>query len=363
MKKVIKLRPKRQIALQPFEASLPAAFPALGSDAPVMTRTATLSEWLRHWLEDAIAPRRELTTVYGYRRIIDNHLIPALGRVRLCDLTPGLIQSYYRWVADSKHLSSNTVRKHHILLHTALQLAYRQGLLPSNPVDRVEPPRLLAPRQSFYNPEQLARLLKRVEGGTLELPVKLACFLGLRRSEIAGLRWCDVDLESCTLSVRHVRTAVGPQVVCKAPKSAGSMRTLDLTPVGGLVTLLRRRKEEDRALLESQGRPWDETVCVLLDPEGAPFHPDRLSSAFSRFLRDHGLPKVTLHGLRHTFASVANDARVPMFQISKALGHSDPAITARVYTHLFDQTHGDVLSAVAAAIPAYSAAVDKDDKF
>ena len=345
MAKKVKPHPAR-ITLRPFESTLPAAFPTGGGRGAPLTRTATLEQWLRHWLDDVIAAQRELTTLYAYRNIVSRHLVPALGRVRLCDLTPRLIQSYYTWVGRTKGLSANTVRKHHVLLHTALRLAYRRGILPANPVDRVTPPRQTQPRQTFYNPEQLGRLLTLVEGTELELPVKLAGYLGLRRSEITGLRWCDVDLARGTLSVRQVRTAVGRDVICKAPKTAGSMRTLDISCLGDLLALLGRQKEGPAA----EGTPRREEQWVAVRRDGRPWHPNDLTHAFAAFVARHALPKITLHGLRHTFASVANDARVPMYQISKTLGHSDPTITARIYTHLFDQTHGEVLSAVMQSI-------------
>ena len=350
MKKKVTLRPK-QVTLRPFEQTLPATFPTGAPKPAALTRTATLKDWLGHWLDDVVAPEREPTTYYSYANIVNAHLIPALGRVRICDLTPQLIESYYTWVMRNKNLASNTVRKHHVLLHSALKLAYRQGILDSNPVDRVEPPRLTPARQTFYNAEQLARLLDLSEGTALELPVKLAGYLGLRRSEIVGLRWCDVDLARGTVSIRSVRTAAGHRVVCKAPKTAGSMRTLDISCVTDLTALLERQLAAHRALMAERRLPWREDLCVATDPEGHPWHPNRLTLLFSQFIAARSLPKVTLHGLRHTFASVANDARVPMYQISKTLGHSDPAITARIYTHVFDQTHGEVLSAVIRAIP------------
>jgi integrase len=345
---------RRRVVLQPFESSLPATFPTGQTKGPPLTRTCTLKQWLEHWLNDVVAVNREPTTLYSYQNIVNNHLIPALGRVRLCDLTPKLIQSYYTWVKRNKHLSTNSVRKHHILLHTALQLAYRQGILPNNPLDRVDPPKVLPAHQTFYNPEQLARLLDLVEGQPLELPVKLAGYLGLRRSEIAGLRWCDVDLARGQVSIRQVRTAAGNQVITKAPKTVGSLRTLDISCLNDLLNLLDRQKVAHRKMMADMGLPWRDDLNVVITNDGKPWHPNQLTLGFRNFVNQRKIPKVTLHGLRHTFASVANDARVPMAQISKTLGHSDPTITARIYTHVFDQTHGEVLSAVAAAIPGRS---------
>lgn len=353
MKKTLKLTPRRCVALRSFEETLPCAFPRREERSwSGLTRTATLRDWLLHWLEDEIRPVREQTTYYCYANIIHSHLIPALGQVRLCDVTPRLLESYYDWAQQSKGLTANTVRKHHVLLHTALKLAYCQGLLRDNPTDRTTPPRPTSPRQTFYNAAQAARLLSIVRGQVLEVPVKLACCLGLRRSEIAGLRWCDVDLAGGSIAIRQVRTAAGGDVICKAPKTAGSMRTLNIQTVPGMLELLREQRGRCEERCAARGVPFREDLCVAVDGRGRPWSPDELTREFSVLVERSGLPKVTLHGLRHTFASVANDARVPMLEISKTLGHSDPSITARVYTHMFDQTYGEVLSAVAAGIAA-----------
>ena len=129
----------------------------------------TLGEWLEDWLEYVIRPNREDTTYYGYQSIVRNHAIPAMGRVPLAQLDPMRIQAYYSWLRMEKGLSANTVHKHHILLHTALKTAFRQGLLEENPVDRVEAPRQAPPRQSYYDSAQLRALLRAARGHRLEL--------------------------------------------------------------------------------------------------------------------------------------------------------------------------------------------------
>ena len=189
-----------------------------------------------------------------------------------------------------------------------------------------------------------------MKGDPLEVPVRLACFLGLRRSEILGLRWRDVDLHSGQLSVRWVRTTVGYRVVEKTPKTADSCRTLSIGALDGLLDLLQALRTQRR---------WDGLPCgpddyLVLNPEGVPWHPNVLSADLADFVAQRRLPPITFHGLRHTFASMANNARVPMYQISRAMGHSNPNITQRIYTHLFDQTHGEVLAAVADVVKASS---------
>ncbi len=335
------------IVLRPLTAKPPVGFPLEPPDPVQMGEKLTLARWLRYWMTREVQPRRACTTVYCYENIVENHLIPALGAVRLDQLTPALINGYYQWLGTEKGLSPNTVRKHHTLLHTSLQLAYRQGVLPGNPVCQATPPGAVPGSARYYSPQQLSMLLKAVEGHALELPVKLAGYLGLRRSEVLGLRWRDVDLQTGRLSVRQVRTTAGHQVVEKQPKTSGSCRTLSIACVEDLLGLLRRlwRERVRRGLLCG---PDD---VVVLNSRRKPWHPNSLTTTFSEFVANHGLPPITFHGLRHTFASVASNARVPMYQISRAMGHSSPATTQRIYTHLFDLTHGEVLAAVAAAIP------------
>ena len=309
----------------------------------------TLGEWLEDWLERVIRPNREETTYYGYKCIVRNHVIPAMGKIPLARLEPRRIQAYYGWLRMEKRLSSNTVYKHHILLHTALKTAFRQQILPENPVDRVEAPRLSPPRQSFYNTEQLRALLRAVRGHRLELVVRLAGCLGLRRSEICGLRWENVDLEREIIYIRHVLTAAGSTVVAKQPKTPHSIRKLGVAGLKELQALLRRERAR-QAECAMYAEDWVDSGYVVVRWNGNPTDPNQVTYDLHSFLERNRLPPVTLHGLRHTFASLANSARVPLLDIGKTLGHKDSVITGRVYTHIFDQTHQEVISSVAACI-------------
>lgn len=337
--------PSGRIVLRPLGPAPAVGFPLPRTDRPADAGVA-LGVWLEIWMDAEIEPRRAETTVNGYRNIIRRHMRPALGAVRLSDLTPELINGYYQWLASEKGLSPNTIRKHHILLHTALKSAFRHGIIPANPAQRATPPQAVSTDVLYYTPAHLSRLLQEVQGQPLELPVKLACHLGLRRSEVLGLRWRDVDLQAGLLSVRRVRTTVGYRVVEKPPKTPDSCRTLSIGALDGLLELLRETQAQ---------RAWDGVPCspddyLVLNQEGKPWHPNVMTTELTDFVSAHHLPPITFHGLRHTFASMANSARVPMYQISRAMGHSSPNITQRIYTHLFDQTHGEVLAAVADTI-------------
>ena len=334
-----------RITLRPLSGG-PSAVPSLPAAPPPADANVTLERWLDLWMSTIIEQDRADTTVGGYRNIIRNHLVPALGAVRLSCLSPALIDGYYHWLAEERSLSPNTIRKHHILLHTALEAAFRQGAIAANPVQRATPPRPVCTAVHYYTPAQLSRLLEEVEDLPLELPVKLACCLGLRRGELLGLRWRDVDLQSGLIAVRRARTTVGSRIVEKGPKTADSLRTLSIRTqddLYGLLCRIRARRVRDQL-------PCGPDDFLVLNRRAQPWHPNALSAALSSFAEDRQLPPITLHGLRHTFASVASSARVPMYQISRAMGHSSPSVTQRIYTHLFDQTHGEVLAAVADSI-------------
>ncbi len=330
------------LALAQFEAA------RLSGALPVPSRM-TVRDWLDYWLEDVIRPNRAYTTYYCYWSMVKNHIGPGLGSIRLQALMPHQIQQYYTRMLREGGLSPNSVHKHHILLHTALKLAYQQGVISANPVDRVEPPKERPARRLYYNPTQLKALFRAAEGTHLELIVKLAGYLGLRRSEICGLRWEHVDLERGLVSVRLARTTAGYRVVEKEPKTDSSARVLGIGGLEDLTALLRetRRRQEERA---RQGGDYCDSGFVVTYGDGRPWHPNQVTREFGAFIRREGLPPITVHGLRHTFASVANSARVPMLDIGKALGHKDVSITGRIYTHIFDQTYSEVLSTVAACI-------------
>ena len=318
------------------------------SSRAVAPNSMTLDEWLEYWMEQVIVPSRAETTAYSYRKIIENHLSPALGAVPIQRLTPQRLQSYYTFLLQEKKLSPNTIRRHHDLLSAALHTAQRQDILLRSPTDRVDPPKVVHRETRFYSPEELKTLYALCRDTPLELPVRLAGGLGLRREELCGLRWNCVDFSLRRVHIRSARTAAGAAIVYKETKNRSSNRVLYIEDE--LLALLRREWERHRQRTAGTWEPLRDDSLVLVDRRGLPWSPNALSLAFTRFIRRHGLPKITLHGLRHTFATVASAQGAPLFDIGKALGHSSPATTGRIYTHLLDQTHQAILTRVADAV-------------
>lgn len=307
----------------------------------VQPSSMTLDQWLSHWMDNVVSLNRAVTTVYSYRNMINRHISPALGSIPIQQLTPLRLQEYYAGLIRGKGLSSNTARKHHDLLNLALNAAVRQGIILSNPAQRVDAPKVRRPEIHYYSMEDLQRLLRLAEGTRLDILIKLAGLLGLRREEIVGLQWKHVDLTARKLEICSVRTSAGSQVITKEPKTSSSRRTLHIPDILAEALIRQKKHQEDcKAYLEDA---YVDSGYVFTYEDGRPMRPNYASELFTSFIAQNHLPPLTLHGLRHSFASIASAKGIPMYDIGKALGHSSPATTSKIYTHLLDPDHKDLL--------------------
>lgn len=314
----------------------------------VQTTKMTFSEFLYHWMDNYVKYNCEETTSYGYNNIINKHVVPYLGQFALQKLQPVHIQQYYKHLMDVKGLSPNTVQKHHACIRKALDYGLKQQFVHRNVSDAVILPRKDKFEGQSYTSEQLNILLDNVLDTKLELPVYLAGYLGLRREEIAGLEWKAIDLEQRVLHIVKVRTSAGGKEVVKVPKTEKSRRSLYITDeLMEVILKVKRRQEYLKQLL---GDEYETTDYVYVQANGKPYRVNSVTEHFKAFLEKHGLPKIRLHDLRHTFASILYEAGVDLKAISEALGHSDIGTTNRIYTHRFDKTHKKTVTAMSAAL-------------
>lgn len=344
-RRTVRCYPTLEQAIQALDRQGGMALLTHGEDLEKLT----LGQWLTYWLEQIIMPSRSASTVHGYCMIIRNHLSPALGTVPLVKLTSAQIQLYLNRM-QAEGLCANTVRKHYMLLHNALQHALHQDLVTRNVSEHVTPPSLSDPTHHFYDSETMARLFEILAGTTMEPVVKLAGYLGLRRAEICGLKWNHVDREQKVITIAEARTTVNGRPVNKSTKNRSSIRRLGYAGIADMEELMERLWRQRQEEMERLGDAYLDVGYVICHNGGRPYQADYLSNRLQLVLSKTELPYVTLHGLRHSFASIANSQNVPLFGISRALGHSTTNTTSRIYMHLFDDTHLSVVQAVGEAV-------------
>lgn len=307
----------------------------------------SVHKFLSYWMKQYVAHNCEETTIYGYQNIL-KHIESFLGNIKIQKLLPNQIQNYYTYLLDEKKLSPNTVHRHHAVLRKALDYALKQQFVYRNVADAVSLPKKKRYLGKAYTKEELQLLIEKVKGTRLELPVYLAAFLGLRREEIAGLKWDVIDFNKRTLKIEFVRTSAGSQLIEKVPKTEKSRRELYI--VDELLLVLQNHKARKEELKKLLGKGYCDNGYVFVRDDGKPHRVNSVTEWFKEFLEKNELPKIRLHDLRHTFSSILFDEGVELFSISKALGHSDIGTTSRIYTHLFDQTHKNTMSAMSNAI-------------
>lgn len=287
-----------------------------------------------------------VSTIYGYRNIWKNHIAPYFGKKKIQDVTAKDIQDYASVTARSG-LSPNTVKKHIDLLSAVFQNAYMNRMVTENPIERMERFKTKKVAKKCMNSSELRVLFETLSGSNLRIPVMLAACLGLRRGEVLGLKWEHIDFEHRVLSVENTRTKVGDQIVEKQPKTEKSIRQLALSDE--LVSALYEHKKEQAKRRECS-HAYLVTDYVVTMENGKPFSPNYLSDSFQCHLKKYGFRQVRFHDLRHSFASIANEAGASMYEISSAMGHSNIGVTSSIYTHEFSQTKAKAVNAVADSI-------------
>ncbi|NTW28899.1 MAG: site-specific integrase [Coriobacteriia bacterium] len=287
----------------------------------------TLAEYLKCWLEDYAMPNVAGKTYERYERIVRLDVVPHLGHVKLADLKPLQIQSFYSELLRSGRkkgggLAPLTVRHIHRLLHKALYQAVRWELIGRNPVDGVDAPRVQRKEMNALDREGLTRLLNLLRGTKFYMPVIIAATTGMRRGEIMALRWSDVNFDAGTLRVSRSLEQTGNGLALKEPKSRYSKRTISLAQA--TVDALRTHRANHDTGPEG---------LIVCRPDGTYWPPDQLSAEFHRIVRRNGFT-IRFHDLRHTHASNLLRDGVPINVVSRRLGHSEPSITLNVYSHV-----------------------------
>ena len=311
----------------------------------------TLSEWVTDSWLPMTAARVKPTTLFSYRRNLEIHVLPVLGGKMLQQVTPTMLNTLYANLASDdgvrNALSAKTISYIHTIVHKALGDAVDADLVGRNVAERAKPPRPSGRSTSgiqSWDAEELRRFLDAVAGTRLEAVWRLAAMTGMRRGEVLGLRWADIDLDAARLSIRQALVAVGYEVIASTPKSH-SARVVDLD--AETVELLRRHRniqDDERA---EWGADYQDAGLVVAKENGEPIHPHTFSQSFERIIANAGQRRIRLHDLRHTHASLALKAGVPVKVVSERLGHESPAFTLKQYAHVLPGMQAEAAAQIA----------------
>jgi integrase len=312
----------------------------------------TIAEYLRGWLDSAseLSPK----TLERYSQLVDQQIIPHLGKILLQKLRPSQVHDWHLTLLRSggkggRPLSARTVSHAHRVLHRGFERALRLEIVGRNPARAVRPPKPDIPEIEILSAEQIADVLARLDGHPLHPIVALALGTGMRRGELCGLVWGALDLDAGLVRVERSLEETAAGLRFKSPKTRRGRRTVSLP--SSVVDILRayRRQQLERRLVLGLGRLGNDDLVFGL-PDGSPYPPDKLSRDWLRITIAKQLPRTMFHALRHSHVSALVAAGLDVLTISQRIGHASPAVTLAVYAHRFAAKDGDAARAMDLAL-------------
>ncbi|MYV69117.1 tyrosine-type recombinase/integrase [Streptomyces sp. SID2131] len=321
------------------DAKRRALLDKVASGTPVPTRSAKLSEWLAYWLESVVRPRRKLSTYDKYEAHVRLYLSPVLGTKRLESLSVPDVRRFLLQL--EKKTTAATAKESHRVLRTALSAACREELIVRNVAKLVEPPRAAARDLSPWSLDETLDFLAAARRDPLYAAFVLAIAMGLRRGEIVGLRWNDIDLENRVLLVRQqVQRRRG--VLYNDETKGRRSRAIPLPAM--CLAPLRWHRMRQKTTYEAVGTEWTATGYVFATRTGRPVEPRNVHRSFVRVSEAAGLRPIRLHDARHGCATLLTAAGVAPRVVMEILGHSQISLTMDVYTHVVQDTQREAIS-------------------
>ena len=333
-----------QEKLRAFQADMHAGTMA---DTEGLTVTAFMVRWADHKEREGLKPN----TVQSYRDTARLYITPYIGRVKLEKLRPLDVE---HMLSKMQKDGKSAVNRRYALriLSMALRQAVRWQMLPRNVADVISPPKAERPEMKTWTPEQVATFLDATQLHRLYAALYLSLMTGMRRGEVLGLKWEDVDFERSRLMVRNnlvevhrdgvpgkkqagKATVSSIRIELQTPKTAASRRTVALS--AGTLSKLKEHQARQNGERKAAAEAWEENGYVFASELGGPTNPNYFYDQFKKLSKEAKLPNIRLHDLRHTAASLMIRRGISPKVVSDRLGHTDPAFTLRIYTHLYDE--------------------------
>ena len=298
-----------------------------------------LVAFLTEWLEKVHKYKIQETTLNGYRGKVNGKIRAFFGdKITLAECKPALIHSFYEYLR-SGGASEQTILHYHNLLHSAFEYAIKKEILDSNPMNRVDRPQHTKFVGKFYSADEVQTLLAFAENELMYIPIVFACYYGLRRSEILGLSWSNIDFERkeiriCQKVTESKKNGKAEISISNQMKTDGSRRTLPLLSDVEEILIKHKKQQEiyQAQFRKGYSKKYLDMVCV--DPMGMLIRPNYVTERFPKLLKKYGMRQIRFHDLRHTCASLLLAKKVHMKVVQVWLGHSNMSTTADIYSHL-----------------------------
>lgn len=325
------------------------------TEGPATGNRQTLADFLRLWLQCRDVTDLSPATQAWYRSAIERHIIPALGRHRLDRLTAAHIDAFLSTkrasgrLDGSSGLSRSSTRRLYVTLSKSLGYAHRMAVIGRNPMDRVDDPGAPQhdPTSKVWTMEQIGLFLNVTSTDRLHALWWLAAWTGMRRGELLGLEWSDVDLDAGLISIRRAWVQVDGIPMESTPKTSHGRRAVELDD--RTVSVLRKHRTAQVQERLRAGSMWEDTDRLFVWEDGRPLRPDWTSRRFGQLLRTTDLPVITIHALRHSHATALLRAGVHPKVVQERLGHHSAAFTLDVYSHVSMNMQRDAVQRLSGA--------------
>ncbi|WP_196592157.1 tyrosine-type recombinase/integrase [Pectinatus frisingensis] len=302
--------------------------------------------FLDDWLNTYVKINVRKSTYYGYKRIIEHHLIPHLGGFELKKLTAVDIDRLYAYLlqkgrVDGKGgLTAKSVQYTHRVLNEALEHAVKKKLIYYNPVKGITTiPKPKPFNGNIYTADEILKLLTIVKDSMYEVPVALAAICGLRRGECLGLKEKDISFEEKTINIVRQLADVNNKTIISEPKSTNGIRLISAPDE--VFAILEQHIKKNHYYKQLLGKEYDDQGWIVCRNDGKWIRPILFSKNFANLIKRNRLKKIRFHDLRHSCASLMLNSGVPMKIVSQILGHSSIGITADLYTHVLQENKKD----------------------
>lgn len=328
--------------------------PKSSEDKPLDTSmdfASFMMEWLS-FAEHTIAR----TTYASYQNMVVKKIVPYFREhpVTLKSLEPKHIQQFY--MHELKTVKANTVKHEHANIHKALEYAVKMDLIPYNVSDRVELPKVEKYVPEYFKESEILDFLEKTKDHKLALLFQIAIFYGMRKEEIVGLTWDEIDFDNNCFTIGNTVKKVSINgkrelLIERKTKNRSSYRTMPLNPVIKEKLLILRKKQEENKKICGDCYDYTYDGYVFVDPMGALYEPDYVYNAFKKVLNKYGFKNIRFHDLRHSCASLMVTKGDGINNVQKWLGHSDIGTTANIYAHLDYQSKVESAEKMSGILP------------